>query len=208
MGNASRAINNFFKSTKFIGSYQEVKNIPSFNNIAESCFIGRSNVGKSSIINSITNNNKLANTSKTPGRTQSINIFNIEDNINLVDLPGYGYAKVSKVLQNQLRDLIENYIEYRINLNHVFLLIDINVGIKNSDIDMFDLLCNFQKKFSIIFTKIDKCPKTFIENQKKSIISLMENYPIFFSKIFFTSSKKNFGIIDMQKEIYQISKKL
>jgi len=205
MGNANRSANRFFQSTEFIGSFKSIESIPSFNRLGECCFVGRSNVGKSSIINAITNNNKLANTSKTPGRTQSINIFNIKDRINLVDLPGYGYAKVSKILQNQLIDLIKNYIEFRVNLKHVFVLIDTKVGIKNSDIDMFDLLSISKKKFNIILTKIDKCPKTFIENQKKSIISLMKNYPIFFSNIFFTSSKTNYGITDIQKELYKLS---
>ena len=205
MGNAYRSKNNSFKSTKFIGSFQSLENIPDFNKLVECCFIGRSNVGKSSIINSITNNNKLANTSKTPGRTQSINVFNVKDVMNLVDLPGYGYAKISKILQNQLSDLISNYIKYRTNLNHVFVLIDIKVGFKNSDIDMFELLSISEKKFTIIFTKIDKCPKSFIENQKRSIVSLMKNYPNFFSKFFFTSSKTNYGIIDIQKELYKIA---
>ena len=207
MGNANRSINNFFTSNQFIGSYKSVNNIPSFQNLKECCFVGRSNVGKSSLINSITNNKKLANTSKTPGRTQSINIFNIKESINLVDLPGYGYAKASKVIQNQLIDLIQNYIEFRINLKHVFVLIDTRIDIKNSDIDMFDLLNGFNKKFTIIFTKIDKCPKVFIDNKKKSIMSLMKNYPMFFSEIYFTSSKTKYGVIDLQKQIYQISQK-
>tara|TARA_Y100000590_G_scaffold467363_1_gene646004 strand:- start:8448 stop:9071 length:624 start_codon:yes stop_codon:yes gene_type:complete len=205
MGNANLSKNNFFKSAQFIGSFQSIENIPNFNKLTECCFVGRSNVGKSSIINSITNNNKLAKTSKMPGRTQSINLINIKNNINIVDLPGYGYAKISKVLQNHLSELIQNYIEFRINLKHVFVLIDTKVGIKNSDIDMFDLLNFSKKKFNVILTKIDKCPKTFIENQKKSIMSLMNNYPVFFSKIFFTSAKTKYGIIDIQKELYKIS---
>ena len=177
-------------------------------NLFECCFVGRSNVGKSSIINAIAKNKKLAKTSKTPGRTQAINIFSIKENINLVDLPGYGYANVSKVLREQLSDLIETYIKDRENLSHIFVLMDAKVGIKNSDIDMLDLINFFQKKFSIIFTKIDKCSKSHIDNQNNSILSLMKNYPNIFTQTFFTSTKTNEGIIDVQKEIFRLSKNL
>ena len=205
MANANQSINKFFASTIFAGSFQSIENIPEFDTQIECCFIGRSNVGKSSIINSITKNNKLAKTSKTPGRTQSINYFNIKKKINVVDLPGYGYAKISKVLQNQLSELIQSFIKSRINLKHVFVLIDAKVGIKSSDIDMFDLINYSEKQFSIVLTKIDKCPKLFIEKQQNSLLSLMKNYPNYFSKIFFSSSKTNQGIIDVQKSIYRIS---
>ena len=208
MANANRSINNFFASTIFAGSFQSIENIPEFDTQIECCFIGRSNVGKSSIINSVTKNNKLAKTSKTPGRTQSINYFNIKKKINVVDLPGYGYAKISKVLQNQLSELIQSFIKSRIALKHVFVLIDAKVGIKSSDIDMFDLINYAEKQFSIVLTKIDKCPKSFIEKQQNSLLSLMKNYPNYFSKFFFTSSKTNQGIIDVQKSIYRISQEL
>ena len=208
MNSGRRSLNKFFTSNQFIGSFKDVKNIPSFNNLIECCFVGRSNVGKSSIINAITKNKKLAKISKTPGRTQAINIFSIKENLNLVDLPGYGYANVSKLLRKQLSYLIETYIRDRKNLNHVFLLVDAKVGIKNTDIDMLDLINFFQKNFSIIYTKIDKCSKTHIDRQNSSILSLMKNYHNNFTKTFFTSIKKNEGIIDVQKEIYRLSKEL
>ena len=208
MSNGKRSLNKFFTANQFIGSFKDVKNIPALNNLFECCFVGRSNVGKSSIINAITKNKKLAKTSKTPGRTQAINIFSIKEDINIVDLPGYGYANVSKVLREQLSYLIETYIKDRENLSHIFLLVDAKVGIKNSDIDMLDLINFFQKKFSIVFTKIDKCSKSHINNQNNSILSLMKNYPNIFTQTFFTSIKTNEGIIDVQKEIYRLSKNL
>ena len=183
MSKGKRSLNKFFTANQFIGSFKDVKNIPALNNLFECCFVGRSNVGKSSIINAITKNKKLAKTSKTPGRTQAINIFSIKEDINIVDLPGYGYANVSKVLRDQLSYLIETYIKDRENLSHIFLLVDAKVGIKNSDIDMLDLINFFQKKFSIVFTKIDKCSKSHIDNQNNSILSLMKNYPNIFSFI-------------------------
>ena len=208
MSNGKRSLNKFFTANQFIGSFKDVKNIPALNNSFECCFVGRSNVGKSSIINAITKNKKLAKTSKTPGRTQAINIFSIKENLNLVDLPGYGYANVSKLLRKQLSYLIETYIKDRENLGHIFVLVDAKVGIKNSDIDMLDLINFFQKKFSIVFTKIDKCSKSHIDNQNNSILSLMKNYPNIFTQTFFTSIKTNEGIIDVQKEIYRLSKNL
>ena len=168
-------------------------------------FAGRSNVGKSSVINKITARRNLARTSKTPGRTRELNYFSYGENINIVDLPGYGYAKVSKVVQNQLSELIKNYLKYRSTLKHIFVLIDSKVGIKNSDIDIFDLIYSYEKMFSIILTKTDKTSKSYMEQQKNSLLTLMKNYPKSFSEIFFTSSKNKEGIIDVQKQIYRLS---
>ena len=110
MSNGSKSLKIFFNSNKFIGSFQSYKDIKKIKTINDCCFVGRSNVGKSSMINAVTKTKNLAKTSKTPGRTQSINIFMINENINLVDLPGYGYAKVSKVMRDNLGILIEEYI--------------------------------------------------------------------------------------------------
>ena len=205
MGKGNQNLKKFFSHAKFFSSFNSENNIKSDNSIDEYCFIGRSNVGKSSIINSLTNNHSLAKTSKTPGRTQTINFFILRNHLYIVDLPGYGYAKVSKVVQNQLSELIKNYLKYRSTLKHIFVLIDSKVGIKNSDIDIFDLIYSYEKMFSIIFTKADKSSKSYMEQQKKSLLTLMKNYPKSFSEIFFTSSKNKEGIIDVQKQIYRLS---
>ena len=105
MNDGKRSLNLFFSKNNFIGSFNAVDLIPN-NNMPECCFVGRSNVGKSSIINAITKSKKLAKTSKTPGRAQSINLFKINDIINIVDMPGYGYAKVSKIKREELSNLI------------------------------------------------------------------------------------------------------
>jgi len=205
MSSKNKSLNNFFNSNKFIGSFQSYKDIIKTNTVNDCCFIGRSNVGKSSIINAITKT-KLAKTSKTPGRTQSINIFLINNNINLIDLPGYGYAKVSKVMRDNLGILIQEYIINQLNLIHAYVLIDAKVGVKNSDIDMFDLLNDSDRYFSIIFTKIDKCSKSYLFDLEKSMQSLMKSYSKYFNKFFFTSTKRFEGIIDIQKDIYTLSK--
>ena len=205
MASLNKNLNKFFNNNKFVGSFPSYKDIPYLEIKRECCFIGRSNVGKSSLINSITGTKKLAKTSKTPGRTQAINIFVISEKINMIDLPGYGFAKVSKVARENLMTLIEEYIENRDKLDHVFLLIDSKVGVKNSDIDMFDLLVNCSRKFSIILTKIDKVSKSYLDYQKKSILSLMKNYKDSFENIYQSETKKNNGITEIQRSIYGIS---
>ena len=207
MSNGKNNLNFFFSKNNFLGSFNEIKNIPNFD-LPECCFVGRSNVGKSSLINSITKTKKLARTSKTPGRTQSINLIEINKTLNIVDLPGYGYARVSKDTRKQLAFLIEEYIIYRQNLIFVFVLVDCKVGIKDSDIDILDLINSSNKKIYIILTKVDKCSKNFIQEQKKSILSLMNNYKKNYKNIMTSSSKKNEGIIDIQKEIFNLSKEL
>ena len=207
MSDGKNNLKKIFSKNIFLGSFNEIDKIPNIN-IAECCFVGRSNVGKSSLINPITNNKKLAITSKTPGRTQSVNLIEIDKIINLVDLPGYGYAKVSKSIREELAILIEAYISERPNLLLVFVLIDCKVGIKDSDIDILDLINSCNKDIYVVLTKVDKCAKNFVLEQKKSILSLMSNYKKNFKEIFISSSKKKEGILNIQKEIFNLSKKL
>ena len=202
MAKSNRNLNNFFSENEFLGSFNTYQDIPQSVIKKECCFIGRSNVGKSSLLNAITKTKKLAKTSKTPGRTQSINVFEVNNKIKIIDLPGYGFAKVSKVMRENLIALIENYIEYRTELDHVFLLIDSKVGIKNSDIDMLDFLNNCSRNFSVILTKIDKISFNQADLQKNSIKSLMKNYSKTFKDIYLAETKKNNGINEIQKTIY------
>ena len=198
--------NNFFNTNKFLGSFSSFKDIPYAKIKNECCFIGRSNVGKSSLLNAVTKTKKLAKTSKTPGRTQSINVYEINGKINIIDLPGYGFAKVSKIMRESLIILIEDYIEKRENLDQVFLLIDAKVGMKNSDIDMLDFINDCAKKFSIILTKIDKISPKQSDFQKNSVLSLMKNYKPNFQDIYLSETKKNNGINEIQKTIYDLLK--
>ena len=202
MAKSNKNLNIFFSSHKFLGSFNSYQDIPYSEIKKECCFIGRSNVGKSSLLNAITKTKKLAKTSKTPGRTQSINVFEVNKKINIIDLPGYGFAKVSKIMREKLIVLIENYIEHRKELDHVFLLIDSKVGIKNSDIDMLDFLNNCSRNFSVILTKIDKISFNQADFQKNSILSLMKNYNKTFKNIYLSETKKNNGINEIQKTIY------
>ena len=110
-------------------------------------------------------------------------------------------------MRDNLETLIHEYIENQQKLIQAYVLIDAKVGLKNSDIDMFDLLSESNRNFSIIFTKVDKCSKSYLENLENSMESLMKSYIKFFNNFFFTSTKKIHGIIDIQKDIYTLSKR-
>lgn len=125
-------------------------------NMPEYAFIGRSNVGKSSLINYLTNNGKLSKTSATPGKTQLINHFLINDNWYLVDLPGYGYAKTSKKNRLKWQGFISEYLLHRKNLMNVFVLIDSRLPPQTIDLDFMEWLGEKQIPFAMVFTKIDK----------------------------------------------------
>ena len=123
MPDGSAKLKSFFSNNLFLGSFENMVDIPK-KKLPEICFIGRSNTGKSSIINAITKNKNLAKTSKTPGCTKSVNIFEINNKINIADLPGYGYAKTSKIIREKLTDMIESYLCSRLNITRTFVLID------------------------------------------------------------------------------------
>ena len=138
------------------------------NNLKEFAFIGRSNVGKSSLINMLFDNKNLAKISKKPGKTKLINHFIINDKILLADLPGYGYAKLSKFESKKINILIHDYIENRNNLFKVFLLIDIRHEPIKTDLKFIEYLSNIRKDFHIIFTKSDKIKKSELAKKSKN----------------------------------------
>ena len=140
---------------EFIGSYASVERIPK-SDLLEVCFWGRSNVGKSSLISYICNRNDLAKTSSHPGKTQTLNLFLLNETINLMDLPGYSYAKVSKNLKERWLPMITDYIINRENLYLCYLLIDGSIPIQKIDQEMMVLLNQNRIPFNIVFTKTDK----------------------------------------------------
>ena len=153
-------------SARFLVSSSDVNQCPKAC-LAEYAFIGRSNIGKSSLINVLTNNKKLAKTSGTPGKTKLINHFVINENWFLVDLPGYGYAKVSKQERNKIKKLIHGYFEKRKQLVNTFVLIDSRHKPQKIDVNFINMLGTKQYPFSIVFTKIDKLS----ERQRKDNLS-------------------------------------
>ena len=184
----------FFKQpTKFVLSAVQKAQYP---NIAfpEIAFIGRSNVGKSSMINALFTK-KIALTSNTPGKTRQINFFNHSDKLMVVDLPGYGYAKVSKKEAGEISQLVSNYLSSRLSLKKLFVLIDNTLGPKDIDLEILEYMETIKDRIVIIFTKKDKKIKETSEKTEK----LKNNY-----ENFTISSKNNDGIFDVQKIIYNI----
>ena len=172
---------------KFLKEVYESKNLPE-ENLPEFVFWGRSNVGKSSLINSITQS-KIAKTSKTPGRTRSLVFFEYRKKIRIVDFPGYGYSKIPKANEFKIDKLIEIYLRKRQTLKFIFLLIDSRHGMMENDKRiLYQLDKIIENKVIIIFTKVDKI-KSQKEKQSLLIINkqLIEN----FDKTFFNTSIKN-----------------
>ena len=139
---------------KFVGSFETVKSLPN-SHFAEYAFIGRSNVGKSSLINAVVGA-PIARTSNTPGRTQSLNLFNLDDRVMIVDLPGYGYARVSKVDAMRWLKRLEEYLLTRRQLKRLFILIDSRIGARDSDLDLMDFCDVNAIPYQIVYTKKDK----------------------------------------------------
>jgi GTP-binding protein len=195
------------KSAEFVISNTDVKKCPD-NGLPEYAFIGRSNVGKSSLINMLTNRKGLAMTSSKPGKTLLINHFVINDNWYLVDLPGYGYATAGKSMREKLKSIIESYILYREELTCLFVLIDCRHDPQPIDIEFMEWLGENGIPFSIIFTKIDKLSKSKLsENLKAYRDKLFETWEEL-PPIFITSSEKGQGREELLGYIDEINKGL
>lgn len=178
------------KNAEFFTSIANASAIKNFG-LDEIAFVGRSNVGKSSLINALTNRKKLAVTSSLPGRTRLINYFKINGDIFFVDLPGYGYAKASKTEQAKWQSLIETYLENSRNLKVVFVLLDIRREPNDLDNLMIKYLYHKMIPFKIIATKSDKLSSTQINKQKQVIAS---NLGVGKDDIIVTSAEKKAGI--------------
>ena len=155
--------NTYFNNAKFIGSYPSTEDLP-VDQGSEIAFCGRSNCGKSSILNALTNNKKLAKTSKTPGRTQSINVFEIKSNsdFKIIDLPGYGYAKVSKKMRASWGQEIEKYLMTRQCLNALCIIMDIRHPFKEDDESLIDWCESKDLPMILVLNKADKLSKSQI----------------------------------------------
>lgn len=180
-------------TAEFVISNSDVSKCP-LERIPEYAFIGRSNVGKSSLINMITNNKNLAKTSAKPGKTQLINHFKINSNWFLVDLPGYGYARVSKKTKEVFQQFITDYFEKREQLVCAFVLIDIRLEAQKIDLEFINYLGESEVPFCIIFTKADKISRTKIDShvaayRKQLLAHNWEEMP----QYFVTSSTEGTG---------------
>ena len=171
---------------------------------AEVCFIGRSNVGKSSLINALFERRNLARTSKTPGRTQELNFFSLGEKSYIVDLPGYGYAKASKDKRSDWQTLIKSYIAERRSLKRVFTLVDARHGLKDNDREFFSFLDTYAVNYQIILTKIDKVKKTELPKLLDEINSKIEEHPACNPEFLMTSAIKKSGISEIRDVMFSI----
>lgn len=180
------------KDAHFVSSNNKFDKLPK-DNIPEYAFIGRSNVGKSSLINALVQRRGLAKTSSTPGKTIAINHFMVNDSWYLVDLPGYGYAQRSKKNREEWRVMLANYIKRRRNLICTFVLVDSRIEPQNSDIGFMEWLGENQVPFCIVFTKADKLSKAELDRNvasyKQRLLQDWEELP----QVFITSSESKLG---------------
>lgn len=162
--------------------------------LPEIAFAGRSNVGKSSLVNAMTGRKTLARTSHTPGRTRQLNFFNLADCLRIVDMPGYGYARAPKRDIQEWHDLIYAYLRQRPNLRKLCLLIDARHGVKPGDLDLMAMLDSAAVPYTIILTKRDKVTAAFLEKTHQEILVMLGKRAAAAPEIYISSARKKQGI--------------
>lgn len=190
----------FTRPITFMLSVARLEQLPD-DDYAEIAFAGRSNVGKSSLINALFNQKKLAKTSSTPGRTQQLNFFNFDNKLYLVDLPGYGYAEAPEKLVKQWQNILKTYLRGRPNLRRVFLLIDSRRGIKKEDLEIMKMLDEAAVSYQIILTKIDKISATELAKTLSQTSAEIAKHAAALPDIVATSSEKKIGLDMCKAEI-------
>lgn len=185
------------QKAEYLTSAVDPKGYPN-HNWSEFAFFGRSNVGKSSIINAITKRKNLARTSQTPGKTITINFYNINDCFSIVDVPGYGFASRSATEIQKFGLMIEKYLKYRDNLKVAFLLVDLRHEPSENDVLMANYLRSFPLQMKIITTKADKIGTTLIQRHLKQVTSALK---VDARDVIVTSSISNMGIEEILKII-------
>lgn len=170
----------------------------------EIAFAGRSNVGKSSLVNALTGRKTLAKVSNTPGRTQQLNFFNLAEHLYLVDMPGYGYAKVSKKMREDWDKLIFNYLQGRPNLRTVLVMVDSRHGLKDVDLHLMDLLDKAAVNYRIILTKCDKVSNAQRDATMEQIKQALLKHPAAYPVVYKTSSETGVGIPELRAMVISL----
>ena len=183
----------FAGNTDFLKGVVAMDGMPPADRL-EVCFAGRSNVGKSSLINALTGRKALARTSNTPGRTQEINFFTLLESHYLVDLPGYGFANAPKDVVQKWQRLLKAYLSGRATLRRVFMLIDSRHGPKSVDEEIMELLGTAAVTFQVVLTKVDKPSKGDYSKVLEKTRKVLQKYPAAYPEIIATSSEKGTGL--------------
>ncbi len=171
----------------------------------EIAFAGRSNVGKSSLLNALVRQNKLARTSNTPGRTREINFFNLGEKLMLADLPGYGYARVSKSQVKEWTGLVDSYLKGRVNLRRTCVLVDARHGLKESDRGVMGMLDKAAQPYQVVLTKVDKVKAGYLDDLETKISNELATHPAAHPIIPRTSSRKGHGIPELRAMLAALS---
>lgn len=194
----------FKQPCTFVLGVAKLEQLP-ISEIPEVAFAGRSNVGKSSIINALTSQKALAKTSNTPGRTQQLNYFNLNEKVHIVDLPGYGFAQAPEAIVKQWQQLIFAYLQGRVNLKRVFLLIDSRHGVKKVDTEIMDMLDKAAVTYQIVLTKTDKISAVTLQKVLAETHEIVKKHGAAYVDILATSSEKKQGLDELRAEICSLA---
>lgn len=194
----------FAKECRFIVGTATLDRLPEAG-VPEVAFSGRSNVGKSSLINALTGRNTLARTSNTPGRTQQLNFFDLGDRLRLVDLPGYGFAQAPKGLVAEWNNLVSSYLRGRAPLRRTCVLVDSRHGLKDSDREMMTMLDKAAVPYQIILTKTDKIKAASLTGLREAIAAEIGRRPAAHPEILATSSEDGTGIAELRAALTSLA---
>lgn len=190
----------FKQGTGFVLGVARLEQLP-LSELPEVAFAGRSNVGKSSLINAVTAQKGLAKTSNTPGRTQQLNYFNLAGRLHLVDLPGYGFAQAPENIVKQWQRMITAYLQGRVNLKRVLLLIDARHGLKKVDREIMEMLDKAAVTYQIVLTKTDKISDKELSSILQKTQEEVAKHAAAYERILATSSEKKQGLEELRAEI-------
>ncbi|AWK86349.1 ribosome biogenesis GTP-binding protein YihA/YsxC [Azospirillum thermophilum] len=194
----------FAKECDFVWGAATLDQLPEAT-LTEVAFAGRSNVGKSSLVNALTGRKTLARTSNTPGRTQQLNFFNLGNRLMLVDMPGYGYAKESKEKVEAWNDMVRRYLKGRVTLRRALVLVDSRHGLKPSDQEIMTMLDQAAVPYVVVLTKADKVKPNALDAIRRATEGALKKHPAAFPGVHVTSSEKGVGIAELRASLTQLA---